>query len=107
MFEWALSLGTRMPDAVQLIIHRRSDHVHFEETSLLYKMDSKKIIKSQPQAAAELLLFFLEHSSRPFLCNYVPELWRDLKAVGVPEVQLKPIRTALLALGCDPEEQAG
>jgi len=107
MVDWALSLGARMPDAVQLIIHRMSDLVQFEETSLLYRMHSKQIVKSQPQASAEILLFFLEHSSRPILSNYVPELWKDLKTMGVPEAQLKRIRNALLALGCDPEDEAG
>ena len=85
MVDWALSLGARMPDAVRLITQRMQGLVHFEYASFLFRMHSKHTVKSQPQASAELLLFFLRHSRRPFFSTYATEVWKDLKAMGVAE----------------------
>jgi hypothetical protein len=81
--------------------------VEFEHPDMLYLIDQKGITRSQPQAAAELLLFFFKSTPKHFYASdHVGKVWADLKAgVVAPEI-LKQIREAMLALGHDPEQQS-
>jgi hypothetical protein len=104
MVYWSLSLGDRLPDALHLIQHMHG-MVQFEHSDMFYRVDRKGIAKSQPQATANLLLFSLSVQKRLYPSDPVMNVWRDLKAGGIPPELLKEVREAMLALGCDPEEE--
>jgi hypothetical protein len=105
MVHWSLSLGQRLPNAVQLIQQMHS-LVQFEHPDMLYRVEQKGIAKSQPQATADLLLFFFKSTQKHFYASdHVDKVWRDLKAGGVQPELLKKVREAMLALGHDPEQE--
>ena len=56
MVYWSLSLGQRLPDALQLI-QQMQVMVQFEYSDMFYRVEQKAISKSQPEATADLLLF--------------------------------------------------
>ena len=104
MVHWSLSLGQRLPDAVKLV-HRMLGMVEFEHPDLLYRINRKGTAKSQPQAAAELTLFFFKANPRHFYpSDHIQEVWNDLNAGGVSKEILVKIREAMLALDHDPEQ---
>lgn len=104
MVFWAVSFGCRVPEAVKFV-QRMADRVTFEHTDLLLRINQKGIAKSQPEACAELVLFFLQCNPRYFfVADYVSTVWQDLKTSGVSEEKLQKIREAMFALGHDPEQ---
>lgn len=106
MVYWSLSLGQRLPDALQLI-QQMHGMVQFEHPDMLDRVDRKGIVNSQPQATADLLLFFLKSTPKHFhASDHVKNVWRDLKTGGVPPELLKKVREAVLALGHDPEQES-
>jgi hypothetical protein len=106
MVHWSLNVGQRISDALKLI-QRMDGMVEFEHPDMLYLIDKKGITQSQPQAAAELLLFFFKSTPKHFYASdHVGKVWADLKAGGVAPEILKKIREAMLALGHDPEQQS-
>ena len=106
MVHWAMSVGQRLPDALKLI-QQMHGLVQFEHPDLLHRVEQKRIAKAQPQATAELLLFFFKSTPKHFnASDHVENVWTDLKAGGVPAELLKKVREAMLALGHDPEHES-
>lgn len=103
MVFWAVSLGERLPDAIKLITPLQ-DRVLFEHGDLLLRIDRKGITKSQTEASADLVLFFLRAKPKHFFyTDHVGAIWKDLNAGGVLPEKLREIREAMFALGYDPQ----
>jgi hypothetical protein len=106
MVHWSLNVGQRLVDALKFI-QQMEGMVEFEHPDMLYLIERIGIAKSQPQATADLLLFFFKSTPKHFYASeHVGKVWADLKAGGVAPEILKKIREAMLALGHDPEQQS-
>ena len=106
MVYWSLDVGQRLTHALKFI-QQMEGMVEFEHPDMLYLIERKGTAKSQPQATAELLLFFFKSTPKHFYASeHVGKVWADLKAAGIAPDILKKIREAMLALGHDPEQQS-
>jgi AcrR family transcriptional regulator len=103
MVYWSLSLGQRLPDALHLL-QQMQVMVQFEYSNIFYRIEQKGISKTQPEATADLLLFVLSRQRRFYASDQAKNVWRNLKAGGIPPELLKKVREAMFALGYDPEE---
>ena len=72
-------------------------------TLFLYRLNEKGIAKSQPEATAELILFFLSHKPVLYEKDEVKKIWLDLQQGQIDDAKLAQIREGLASLGQDPE----
>jgi hypothetical protein len=75
----------------------------FEAIPLLHLLDRKGLGKAHPEPTADLVLFYLMAPTIHFyLDEHVANLWKDLRASGVPAGKLAQIRQEMFRLGHDP-----
>lgn len=99
---WAFSVGRFFPDAVKMV-EKMSDSLSFEQTLLPYRMDKKGLAKVHPEAAAELLLLYLQApNTRLYEDEHLRNVWRLLCEANISSTLLRRIREEMFRKGFDP-----